>query len=141
LVSRWRWDAQRAALNAEVTLLNSQPLNDESALTVTLTSVISRAPQQGQKVPIPGGINIVQFLLNLPGQQYQSYETTLHVNDGPEVFNIGGLHAEDSSGSRLVKLRVPAHLLTPEDYVLRVRGVNAAGQSEDVVEYFFRVVK
>lgn len=141
LAGRRRWDDQREALNAEVTLLNRQPLGNELVLTVTLTSVISRAPHQGQKVLIPGGINIVQFLLSLPGQQYQSYEITLYINDGPEVLTVSGLHAEDTGGDRLVKLRIPARLLTPEDYVLKVRGVNAAGQSEDVAEYFFRVVK
>ena len=140
LVDMRRWGGQQAALSAEVALLNRQPPAGESALTMTLTSDIDRAPHQGQKVTIPGGINIVQFLLDLPARQYQSYETTLSVNDGPELFTVGGLHAEDGGG-RLLKLRVPAGTLTPEDYVLSVKGVNGAGQSEDVAEYFFRVVK
>jgi hypothetical protein len=141
LAGRRRWGDQQAAVSAEVTLLNRQPLGNESVLTVTLTSVISRDPHQGQKLLIPSSINIAQFLLSLPGQQYQSYDITLRINDGPEVFTVSGLHAEDDGGNRLVKLRMPARLLTPEDYVLKVRGVNIAGQSEDVAEYFFRVVK
>lgn len=140
LVSRRRWDAQQAALSAEVALLNRQPAAGESGLTVTLTSVINRSPHESQKVTIPGGMNTVQFMLDLPTGQYQSYETTLRVNDGPELFTVSDLHAEDGGG-RLLKLRVPARLLTPEDYVLSVQGVNGVGQSEDVAEYFFRVVK
>src|ERR1044071_6037995 len=110
-------------------------------LTATQTSEISRAPHQGQKVLIPGGINIVQFLLGLSGQPYQSYEITLHINDSSEVFTVSGLHAEDTGEARIVRLRIPARLLTHADYVLKVRGVNAAGQAADVAEYFFRAVK
>src|ERR1044071_8179629 len=141
VVGRRRRGDQRAALNAEVTRLNNQPLGDESVLTVTPTSAISRAPHQGQKVLIPGGINIVQFLLGLSGQPYQSYEITLHINDSSEVFTVSGLHAEDTGEARIVRLRIPARLLTHADYVLKVRGVNAAGQAADVAEYFFRAVK
>lgn len=141
LMGRRYWSDPQAALNAQIALLNRQPLGNESVLTVKLTSAVSRAPQQGQKVLIPGGTDVVQFLLSLPGQQYQSYETTLHVNDGPEVFTVSDLHATDTGEGPLVHLRMPAQLLTPEDYVLTVRGGDAAGQSEDVAEFFFRVMK
>lgn len=141
LAGGWRWGHQQAALNAEVALLNRQSSDGGSTQDVPLTSTLSRAAGEGQKVTVTSGVKTVQLLLNLPGRRPQIYEATLRVNDGPEVFTIGGLHAEDAGGGRLLKLKVPARLLTPEDYVLSVRGGDAPGQAEDVAEYFFRIVK
>jgi hypothetical protein len=141
LVGRQLLGDQHADLNAEVALLNRQSRKGESPLTVTLTHVRSRAAQQGQKVSIPSGMNIAELQLNIPSQQYQSYQATLLVNDGPEVFTVGGLQAEDTDGGRVIRLRIPARLLAPQDYILSLRGLTAGGQFDDVAEYFFRVVR
>lgn len=138
-VSSWFRGDPRAALNAEITLLNRQPRDGEVPFTVPLMYVLSRAAQESQKVSIPGGINIVELRLNIPRQQYQSYQVTLRVNDGPEVFTVGGLQVEYTKEGRVLKLRIPARLLTPQDYILSVNGLDAGGQLEDVAEYFFRV--
>lgn len=141
LVGKWRGVDQLAVRNAEVALLNREPSVGGSPLTVKLTNTLRGAPQEGQKVSIPPGTKIVQLLFSLPRRPYQSYGATLHVNDGPEVFTVGDLYAEDTNEGQLLKLRIPARLLTPEDYILSVKGSNNAGQFEDTAEYFFRVVK
>jgi hypothetical protein len=141
LAGGWRWGNRQAALNAEVALLNNQSSGGGSTQEVPLTSVLNRAPQQGQKVAVADGVTIVRLLLNLHGRRYQRYEATLRVYDGPEVFTVGSLDAEDTDGGQLLKLKIPARLLTPEDYVLSVRGSDAPGQAEEIAEYFFRVVK
>lgn len=142
LIRKWRWgDDQRLALNAEVSALNRQPYGGEPTVSMTLMNILSRDPQQGQKVSIPVGKNIVQLQLKIPPQKYQSYQATLRVNDGPEIFTVGDLTAEKTEEGYLIKLRIPARLLSPEDYTLSVSGLTAEGRLESVADYFFRVVK
>lgn len=131
----------QAAINVEVALLNRQPRGQDVPLKVRLTHVLSRGAQQAVKVSVPGGVNVVELQLDLPGRRHQNYQASLRVNDGAEVFNVGDLQAEEADGGRAIKLRVPARLLTPQDYILSVKGATAAGQPEDVAEYFFRVVR
>jgi hypothetical protein len=143
LIGKWSERDPQAARNAEVAQLNNANSAGELDVTVRLPSSQSRGPQQTPvpKVSFSGGTNVVQLLVNLPRQPYQRYEATLRENNGPEVFTVGSLHVEDADEGRLLKLRIPARFLPPEDYILNVRGVNDAGQHEDVAEYFFRVVK
>lgn len=143
LIGKLGGDGPKAVRNAEVAELNSANSAGESDLTVRLTSSQSRATQQAPvpKVSIAGGANVVQVVVNLPRRPYQRYEATLRENDGPEVFTVSSLHVEDAGEGRLLKLRIPARFLKPEDYILNVRGVSDAGQHEDVAECFFRVVK
>lgn len=136
-----RDDDQRLALNAEVSALNRQPYGGEPTVSMTLTNALSRNPQEGQKVPIPDGISVVQLQLKIPPQNYQSYQATLRVIDGTEVFTVGDLKAEETQEGRLIKLRLPARPLNAEDYILSVSGLTAEGLMEGVTDYFFRVVK
>lgn len=130
-----------ASLNAEVALLNKQPRSGAAPLTMPLTYVNRRGAQEAQKISVPGGINFVELQLNLPGQDYQRYQAVLRFNDGAEVFTVGDLQAEDADGGQAIKLRVPARLLTTQDYIVIVRGLASEGRAEDVAEYFFRVVR
>jgi hypothetical protein len=138
---RWRWGTNRPTFNMEVSVLNKRPLGGEPALSVTLKDALDRAPQQGQKVSLPDGINIVQLQLKIARQNYQRYQATLHVVDGPEVFTVGDLTAEETAEGHLIKLRIPARLLGPKDYILSISGLTDDGRVESIADYFFRVVR
>lgn len=141
-VRKWRWGGdQRLALNAEVSALNRQPYGEEPAISMTITSALSRDSQQGQKVPVLDRMDVVELKLKIPTQQYQSYQATLRVHGGTDVFTVGDLKAEETEEGSIVKLRMPARLLSAEDYILSLSGSTADSQLEGVADYFFRVVK
>jgi hypothetical protein len=124
-----------------VARLNKPPYNAEPALSVPLTGFLDRASGQGQKFAVPTGIDIVQLQLALPGTPYQSYQATLRVTNGEELFTVGDLSAQQTEAGRRLNLRLPAHLLTPRDYTLSLNGQTTEGRTESVADYYFRVLR
>jgi hypothetical protein len=108
---------------------------------VPLTGFLNRASGQGQKFAVPAGIDIVQLQLALPATPYQSYQATLRVTDGAELFTVGDLSAQQTEAGRLLNLRLPGRLLTPRDYTLSVSGRTTEGRAESVADYYFRVLR
>lgn len=139
--SRWQENEPQLVNAAAIARLNKPPYGAEPALSVPLTGFHNRAGGQGQKFSVPAGIEIVQLQLALPATPYQSYQATLRVADGGELFTIGDLGAQQTGAGRLLNLRLPAPILTPRDYVLSVSGRTAAGGDESVADYYFRVLK
>jgi hypothetical protein len=140
-IKRWHWGGQQPTLNSEISLLNKTPYSAEPTFSVTLTNFLTRSPRQEQKFSIPSGINIIQLQLQIPPLQYQSYQATLQLNDGPEVFTVGDLKAEETGEGRFINLRLPARIFSPGDYILSISGLNTNRRPESVADYFFRVVK
>jgi len=124
-----------------VARLNKPPYNAEPGLSVPLTAFLDRASGQGQKFAVPAGIDIVQLQLALPAKSYQSYQATLRVTDGEELFTVGDLSAQQSEAGRRLNLRLPARLLTPRDYTLSLNGQTTEGRAESVADYYFRVLR
>lgn len=124
-----------------VARLNKPPYNAEPALSVPLTGFLDRASGQGQKFAVPAGIDIVQLQLALPATSYQSYQATLRVTDGEELFTVGDLSAQQTETGRRLNLRLPARLLTPRDYTLSLNGQTTEGRTESVADYYFRVLR
>jgi hypothetical protein len=124
-----------------VARLNKPPYNAEPALSVPLTGFLDRASEQGQKFAVPVGIDIVQLQLALPATPYQSYQATLRVTDGEELFTVGDLSAQQTEAGRRLNLRLPAHILTPGDYILSLNGQTTEGRTESVADYYFRVLR
>lgn len=121
--------------------LNKPPYDVEPALSVPLTSFLDRASGQSQKFAVPANVNIVQLQLALPAMPYQSYQATLRVTDGEELFTVSDLNAQQTDAGRLLNLRLPARLLTPRDYTLSVSGQTRDGQAKTVADYYFRVLR
>lgn len=140
-VSTRHGDEPQLATAAAVARLNKEPYGAEPSLSVPLTDILSRSGGQAQKFAVPDGIDIVQLQLALPATPYQSYQVTLRVTDGAELFTAVDLGAQQTGAGRLLNLRLPARLLTPRDYTLSVSGRTADGRAESVTDYYFRVVK
>jgi hypothetical protein len=126
---------------AAIVRLNKPPYSTEPALSIPLAEFHNRAGGQGQKFSIPAGIEIVQLQLALPATSYQSYQATLRVTDGGELFTVSDLGAQQTEAGRILNLRLPARILTPRDYTLSVSGRTTAGGDEGVADYSFRVLK
>jgi hypothetical protein len=148
VLGSWVWWASTLQVNepqlinaAAIARLNRPPYSAEPALSIPLTEFHNRASGQAQKFSVPGSIEIVQLQLALPASPYQSYQATLRVTDGGELFTVGDLGAQQTEAGRILNLRLPARILTPRDYILSVRGRTAAGSDESVADYYFRVLK
>ena len=55
--------------------------------------------------------------------------------NGGEVFNVADLQAGDAHYGKTLHLRIPAQVLTPQDYIFSVKGVTAEGRLEDLADY------
>jgi hypothetical protein len=139
--SKWQGDETQLITAADIARLNKPPYSTEPAFSVPLTGFLNRASGQGQKFAVPAGIDIVQLQLALPATPYQSYQATLRVTDGAELFTVGDLGAQQTEAGRLLNLRLPARLLTPRDYTLSVSGRTADGRADSVADYYFRVLR
>jgi hypothetical protein len=140
-VSTWQGNRPQLVNAAAVARLNKQPYSAEPSLSVPLTDFLNRTVGQGQKFAVPANIEIVQLQLALPATSYQSYQVTLRVTDGAELFTISDLSAQQTEAGRLLNLRLPARLLTPRDYTLSLSGRTTDGRAESVADYYFRVLK
>jgi hypothetical protein len=140
-ISSWQGNEPQLITPDTIARLNKPPHNSEPALSVPLTAFLDRASGQGQKFKVPAGIDIVQLQLALPATPYQTYQATLRVTDGKELFTVGDLSAQPSEAGQLLNLRLPARILTPRDYTLSLNGQTTDGHAESVDDYYFRVLR
>ncbi|HVN83190.1 MAG TPA: hypothetical protein VMW38_29670 [Terriglobia bacterium] len=94
-----------------------------------------------QKLSIPSGTNLVQLELNFAPEDYARYRATVQRVDGEEIWSQSWLKAEPAARSQLLRLILPAKLLTPGDYAVSLSGISASGESENAGKYYFRVVR
>jgi type II secretory pathway component PulM len=80
--------------------------------------------------------------LDLEPVDYPTYEAALVASSGERVlWRSDRLIARTAGDRKRIDLRLPATLLSPQDYLIRVSGVPARGVSEIVGEYRFTVVR
>jgi hypothetical protein len=81
----------------------------------------------------------IQFLLE--SDEYQRYHASIETPEGRNIFSGAALRPMSSAEGRTVPLTVPATVLTPGDYIVRLSGANQGVAGESVAEYPFRVAK
>jgi hypothetical protein len=134
------WPGEQPDFNTQVALLNQQPRGNEPTFPIVLQPIQNRGTGEGQKITIPEKA-IVELQCHLPASSHRSYQATLRVVNGPEVFSVDQLHLQETPNGKVVDLRIPAHILKPHDYIFSVKGLSPEGNLEDVADYFFRIVK
>jgi hypothetical protein len=103
-------------------------------------ALVRGAEEQSKPLVIPPAVDRVR--LEAPVQvSYQHYEAILQTVEGKRIWNKKGLDAETFPGGKRIVLHLPSSLLPPGDYILTIRGWQAAGNPETVAEYAFRVAK
>jgi hypothetical protein len=140
-ISNWIWPGRKPDFSTQVALLNQQPRGNEPLFPIVLQPIQNRGPGEGQKISIPSETGIVELQCRLPEDSHRTYAATLRVVNGAEVFSVDQLHLQNTPNGKRVDLRIPAHILTPQDYIFSVKGLTADGKLEDVADYFFRIVK
>lgn len=108
-------------------------------MLVELAPGLSRGDQGTKQITVPADTANVQLQLRVSNiAAYQTYRAILQTADGREISSQDGLRADPASNDRMI-CSVPANLLTPSDYSLKLSGINQHGEYEDVARYYFRV--
>ena len=120
--------------------LNRQPISDGSHW-VALSPLNVRGDMESNVLQRPAGGTVVQLWLMLIKDEYQSYRVSLQKDGDAEQFPVGDLQAVDTPRGRAIPIRIPAELLTPGTFVLKLNGISEGNHIEEVGEYNFRVTR
>jgi cell division protein FtsB len=134
-----RQEEQREVLERAALRASPPPRSALSMVSFALTPGGTRDTQgtQGmQKVTIPPSANWVRLQLDIGTGDYKRYQAVL-LKDGKEIPSqiTPRIKTEDA-----IEALVPAKLLPHGDYILKLSGIPASGDPEDIGSYTFRVL-
>jgi hypothetical protein len=145
------WRNNKSKINS------SQSLSEELIKLNTKQSLNANARNQGFIIgPLKGGLvrdeqeikaftipkteELVQLRLQIGAGDYHSFQAVLLTAENLELFTLPNLKAANMGGERAVVIFLPAKILTPGDYQLRLSGLNQNGQQVYLGRYNFRMV-
>ena len=136
---------QQGSLGQEVARLNAQQNLDSEAILHgsiigPLKPGLSRDDENSNRFVIPTTEKIVQLRLQIGNGQYQAYRAELQTGEGQEIVTLTDLKEKQINVERLIVIYLPARIVPPGDYQLRLTGVNQNNQPEYIGRYTFRVV-
>ena len=113
------------------------------SVSLALTFGVVRGGGGGQipTLVITPATTQARLLLNLQESNYPSYQASLKTVAGEEVFNQSNVKPERTKSGASFVFTLPAHRLSPGDYVLTLRGSNPDGEVDDLSKSLFRVEK
>jgi hypothetical protein len=135
-----------AALRAEPTAEPSTaPLAVNAAELQPASFNLRPAARGAEGVPeltVEPATDDVAFQLELGRDDRASYRAELRAQpDGSRLWQSGTLKARAKDYGKVLEVRVPAALLKSRAYTLKVYGTNSAGNSEEALNYSFRINK
>jgi hypothetical protein len=100
-----------------------------------------RGGAEQQILAIAPAAGVIELRLNIKSVDFKKYSATLTTAEGRPVWKQAqvGVHPSQTGGR--IALRVPARLLPAGDYILRVDGMNPAGESVELGDSYFRVAQ
>ncbi|HZS06472.1 MAG TPA: hypothetical protein VFD58_16655 [Blastocatellia bacterium] len=139
-----QWKTELERLRAEQRRIEAQkvtpqPSSQPALLSFLLTPGLLRGGGEPRQLAIPHSTAQVRLRMKLDGNDHRSYQVGLRAVDGGEVFRQQSLKARPGKAGAEVAVTIPAAKLTAGDYILTLSGVNAAGETEELNRYFFRV--
>ena len=85
---------------------------------------------------------MLKLLLKLKGEvEYKSYQVTLLTAEGAEKWSQGMLQVQRTGSGRSIELWLPAKILAPGDYELRLKGVASDGTLEETGDYYYLSIR
>jgi len=110
--------------------------------SLTLLPGISRGGSDKPTLALAENARVVRLQVGIePEEPYKTFAVELRTVAGRAVWNRDNLAVRDRRGARAVGLTLPANVLKPGDYELRLKGITDGGQTEDVGFYYFKVTK
>jgi hypothetical protein len=131
-------------LTEEFIRLNTQENLDTEAtnkgfIIGPLKSGLIRDEAEVSRFSIPQTERIVQLRLQIGASNYQLFQASLQTDNG-EVLELNDLKVRSLKGEKLLIIYLPAQVLTPGDYQLRLNGVTQAHQPVYLGGYTFRII-
>ncbi|HEX8069853.1 MAG TPA: hypothetical protein VF546_07880 [Pyrinomonadaceae bacterium] len=126
-------------LLAGITWVSLRPHAPGRTVAVFLTPGLTRAAGPGAQLALPPDAETAELRLELPSADYTTYRAELQTPEGRTLHTAADLKPANLEGRPVVLFQVPARLLPPADYQLRLAGTDAAGRSEPAGRYYFRV--
>jgi len=132
------------SLEQEVEKLNAQEYLDRNAIFHGFIIGPLRAglfrDEEINKLIIPDTESMVQLRLQIGAGDYQTFQALLQTAENKEVLTLSNLKDQRVDGERLVIIYLPARILTPGDYQLRLSGLTRNNQPEYLGRYTFRIL-
>ena len=125
-----------AARNSEQSAQETAP----PSLVITLAPGSLRSENATQRVHVqPKGVDI-KLQLELARPAFPRYRSQL-LRESETLQTTDELKAEKKGDQHIVPFTVPAEMLSPGNYQVRLSGVLNSGQDEFIDNYSFRVIK
>jgi hypothetical protein len=110
-------------------------------LAVELVPGLGRGDGETKQITVTSDTTTVQLQLRIPNDvAYQTYRAILQTSDGREISRQDRLRLDPTSNGRVI-CPIPANLLKPSQYDLKLSGINQQGVYEDIARYYFRVTR
>lgn len=122
---------------------NSEQVTQETApppLVITLAPGSLRSENATQRVRVQPKAVDIKLQLELAQPAFPKYRSQL-LRESETLQTTDELKAEAKGDQQIVPLTVPAKILSPGNYQVRLSGVLNSGQDEFIDNYSFRVVK
>jgi hypothetical protein len=119
-------------------LRNTGSHDPGKVLAITLTPGLTRSDGDIKKISIPGDTGTVRLQLALSKNEYAKYRAILLTDEGSEIWS--DTLPPDLDG-RFINVNIPAELLKPGEYQVRLSGQSEAGSFEALDRYSFRVIQ
>ncbi|MDQ3710601.1 MAG: hypothetical protein M3388_00035, partial [Acidobacteriota bacterium] len=107
--------------------------------SVILLPVASRDINEANTLRLNSDTRAVRLRLAFKNDDYRNYSATLTTVAGASVWQQKMLKADTGGANKSVTLRFAPALLNQQDYIVTLTGQTAAGQTETIGEYYFRV--
>jgi hypothetical protein len=123
-----------------VWLINHARTGNNRILAITLDPGSSRASGgKIQRIEMPASYDAVEVQLEMGSNEYGSYEVEL-LRERQSVTSYKSLHVQNKAGRSVLVVVIPANVLSPGDYALKLSGATNSGQIEFKDEYQLRVL-
>jgi hypothetical protein len=156
---------QKSARTDELNLKLKREMDENATLQQEFSKMKAQSGAQGQRAPsvislvlapsivrdqgpgmkrlyLPPGAQLLKLLLNLNGDiEYKSYQVMLLTAEGAERWGRDKLQARRTGLGRSIVLSLPARILAPGDYELRLNGYASDGTLEETGDYYYLSVK
>jgi hypothetical protein len=113
-----------------------------SVVSLVLSPFIVREGPGMNKLYLPPGARLLKLLLKLEGEvEYKSYQVMLLTAEDSERRRWDKLRAQRTGSGRSIVLSLPARILAPGDYELRLKGYASDGTLEETGNYYYLSVR
>jgi hypothetical protein len=110
--------------------------------SLTLLPGLSRGGADKPNLVLLENARLVRLQIGIePEEEYKTFAVELRTVAGRQIWTRENLAALNRKGIRAIGLTLPATVLRPGEYELKLSGKKTAGDTEDVGFYYFDVTK